>query len=505
MGKQPLAFSFSQRVPVEAGQRIEKCNLAGRPVAIGKDGHLQRAGRARLAPRQRRALRQVPEAALQRQRIEQRIAGPGGLECQAAVRVELGDEDLDGPLAAGAVIDLQRGKARQPGAGEANELQRADRHLASDQPPAAALLPQRGNTLGVGAGGQPVHALAEALVVDVLPPTAAATARQPFTGCGPRPGDGLDGVDGELTSLRVLQLPGHGQRPAQPGARPGAAGQRGRLHLAAQCRRRRLDPALGEGQRDAQIRVESALWAGELELHYQPKIDALTDALIGVEALIRWKHPELGLRLPGEFLPAVSESSFEIELGNWVLATAAAQLDSWRAAGMATPISVNISARHLAHPDFVPHLKRVLDAHPELDPELLQLEVLESATLGDMTHVAHIMAACNELGVSFAIDDFGTGYGALSSLRRLPVRSIKIDRSIVHNMLDDADDMATVQGMIGLASAFHREVIASGVETPRHRQALLQLGCHLVQGHGIARPMPAAHMQRWMRAHATRH
>ncbi len=117
----------------------------------------------------------------------------------------------------------------------------------------------------------------------------------------------------------------------------------------------------------------------------------------------------------------------------------------------------------------MPHLKRVLDAHPDIDPEQLQLEVLESATLGDMSHMVDIMAACNALGVSFAIDDFGTGYGSMSSLRRLPVRSIKIDRSIVHNMLDDADDMATVQGMIGLASAFHREVIASGVETPRPR------------------------------------
>ena len=277
-------------------------------------------------------------------------------------------------------------------------------------------------------------------------------------------------------------------------------GGRNSYHLFNPERDRQL-----RAHRDAQIRVESALWAGELELHYQPKIDSLTDALIGVEALIRWKHPELGLRLPGEFLPAVSESSFEIELGNWVLATAVAQLDSWRAAGLATPMSVNISARHLAHPDFVPHLKHVLDAHPDVDPEQLQLEVLESATLGDMGHMADIMAACNALGVSFAIDDFGTGYGSLSSLRRLPVRSIKIDRSIIHNMLDDADDMATVQGMIGLASAFHREVIAEGVETPRHRQALLQLGCHLVQGHDIARPMPAARMQRWMRAHATRH
>lgn len=257
--------------------------------------------------------------------------------------------------------------------------------------------------------------------------------------------------------------------------------------------------------RDAQIRVESALYDGELELHYQPKVDALTSVLNGVEALIRWKHPTLGLRLPGEFLPTVSESRFEIDLGNWVLATAVAQLDTWRTTGISTRMSVNISARHLVHPDFVPHLRSVLGAHPELDPSLLQLEVLESTTLGDLTSIARIMAACNDLGVSFAIDDFGTGYGSMSSLRRLPVRSIKIDRSIIHNMLEDADDLATVQSMIGLAAAFHREIIAEGVETPRHRQALLKLGCHLVQGHGIARPMPAARMQRWMRAYAIRH
>lgn len=258
-------------------------------------------------------------------------------------------------------------------------------------------------------------------------------------------------------------------------------------------------------QRDAQIRIESALRAGELELHYQPKIDTRSNRLIGVEALIRWKHPELGLRLPGEFLPAVSESGFEIDLGNWVLATAVTQLDAWRGAGTTTTMSVNISARHLAHPDFVPHLKQLLDAHPELDPGLLELEVVESPTLGDMADTARVMAACNALGVSFALDDFGTGHSALTSLRRLPVRSIKIDRSIIHNMLDDADDMAAVQGIIGLASAFKREVIAEGVETPRHRQALLRLGCHLIQGHGIAHPMPAARMQRWMRAYATRH
>jgi len=277
------------------------------------------------------------------------------------------------------------------------------------------------------------------------------------------------------------------------------AGRNG-FHLFDPERDRRL-----RAHRDAQTRVESALYHGELELHYQPKVDTRTNSLNGVEALIRWKHPTLGLRLPGEFLPTVSESRFEIDLGNWILATAVAQLDAWRNGGITTRMSVNISARHLGHPDFVPHLRKVLAAHPGLDPSLLQLEVLESTTLGELTHVAAIMTACNELGVSFAIDDFGTGYGSMSSLRRLPVRSIKIDRSIIHNMLDDADDFAAVQGMIGLAAAFQREVIAEGVETPRHRQALLKLGCNLVQGHGIARPMPAARMQRWMRAYATRH
>ena len=131
--------------------------------------------------------------------------------------------------------------------------------------------------------------------------------------------------------------------------------------------------------------------------------------------------------------------------------------------------------------------------------------MLETATLGDIKRIASIMAACNALGVSFAIDDFGIGHGAVNSLRSLPVRSIKIDRSFIHNMLDDDDDLATVQSVIGLATAFHREVIAEGVETPRHRQALLKLGCHLAQGHGIARPMSAAHMQVWMQKHPPRH
>ena len=257
--------------------------------------------------------------------------------------------------------------------------------------------------------------------------------------------------------------------------------------------------------RDAQIRVETALCDGELELHYQPKMDARSNHLTGVEALIRWKHPQLGLRLPGEFLPMVSESRFEVELGNWVLATAVAQLDSWCQAGFSTPMSVNISARHLLHPDFVAELKSVLKAHPGVDAGLLQFEVLETAALGDVKRIAAIMAECNSLGVSFAIDDFGIGFGAVNSLRSLPVRSIKIDRSFIHNMLNDDDDLATVQSVIGLATAFHREVIAEGVETSSHCQALLKLGCHQVQGHGIAYPMTAARMQAWMQEHAHRH
>lgn len=162
-------------------------------------------------------------------------------------------------------------------------------------------------------------------------------------------------------------------------------------------------------------------------------------------------------------------------------------------------VSVNISGTHLQSPSFVENLGKLLVAHPLIAPHCLELEILETAALSDMAMAADIFVACRRLGVSFALDDFGTGYSSLTYFRRLPADTLKIDQSFVRDMLDDPDDLAIVEGVIGLTKAFGRKVIAEGVETAEHGMVLLQLGCDLAQGYGIARPMPGADIPAWTR------
>jgi EAL domain-containing protein (putative c-di-GMP-specific phosphodiesterase class I) len=159
---------------------------------------------------------------------------------------------------------------------------------------------------------------------------------------------------------------------------------------------------------------------------------------------------------------------------------------------------VNVGARQLQQSDFVLRLRKALDAHPSIPPAFLELEVLETSALEDMNGVSRVMDACRDMGVSFALDDFGTGYSSLTYLKRLPARLLKIDQSFVCNMLDDPQDLAILEGVMGLASAFGREVIAEGVETIAQGTMLLQLGCDLAQGFGIARPMPAQAIPGWV-------
>ena len=244
-------------------------------------------------------------------------------------------------------------------------------------------------------------------------------------------------------------------------------------------------------------RIQRALREGEFALHYQPKVNLRTGAVTGVEALIRWQHPERGLLAPGLFLPDIENHPLAVEVGEWVIATALAQVEAWQTQGLDLPVSVNIAAHHLQQADFVARLKTLLAAHPAVSPERLELEVLESSALEDIGNVSAIIAACAELGVGFALDDFGTGYSSLTYLKRLPARVLKIDQSFVRDMLNDSDDLTIIDGVLGLANAFGREVIAEGVETVAHGIALLQLGCELAQGYGIARPMPAEQLIAW--------
>jgi diguanylate cyclase (GGDEF)-like protein/PAS domain S-box-containing protein len=244
--------------------------------------------------------------------------------------------------------------------------------------------------------------------------------------------------------------------------------------------------------------VGAALFNNEFVLYYQPKVNMRTGEVIGVEALIRWQHPERGMIPPLDFLPAIEGHAISLELGEWVIHTALSQISQWQRLEINLPISVNISAYQLTQKNFPDRLSILLAVHPLVSPHRLELEILETSALSDISQVSGTMKTCQDMGVSFALDDFGTGYSSLTYLRRLPAHIIKIDQSFVRDMLKDADDLAIVEGVVGLAKAFQREVIAEGVETITHGIALLKLGCELAQGYGIARPMPASDIPEWV-------
>lgn len=255
------------------------------------------------------------------------------------------------------------------------------------------------------------------------------------------------------------------------------------------------------GLRQERERIETALPNGEFCLHYQPKVDMRQGKVIGMEALIRWQHPELGLRAPATFLPMIEDTDFAIQLGEWVILQALRQIEIWQADGLALQVSVNIAARHMIQADFAVRLATLLSSFPNFVPGRLELEITETAAIEDIAGVAQTIHSCKLLGVSFALDDFGVGYSSLTYLRRLPVEVIKVDQSFVRDMLFDADDLAVVAGVISLSQSFKRQVVAEGVETAEHGLQLLKMGCHLAQGYGIARPMTAEAVPAWVAAY----
>ena len=176
------------------------------------------------------------------------------------------------------------------------------------------------------------------------------------------------------------------------------------------------------------------------------------------------------------------------------------QVERWAAEGLHLPVSVNVSANHLMRADFAERLTQTLARHPGVPAAMLELEVLETAALADLSAVVRTMEGCARAGVSFSLDDFGTGYSSLHYLRQLPVKTVKIDQGFVRRMLTDAGDMHIVRAVIGLAGAFGVRTVAEGVETASCAQALTELGCDALQGYGIARPMPAPALAQWLAA-----
>lgn len=253
------------------------------------------------------------------------------------------------------------------------------------------------------------------------------------------------------------------------------------------------------GRHEGIERIREALERQEFRLHYQPKVNMRSGEVIGLEALVRWEHPELGLRSPASFLPLIEDHDLIIDLGAWVIDAALAQMDAWQQMGLRVPVSVNVASRQFQSVSFLPNLEAALLRHPAVARQL-ELEILESSALEDIVQVTEVIAACQKLGVRFALDDFGTGYSSLSYLKRLPFETLKIDQSFVRDMLDDPDDLAILDGVLGLASAFRRLAIAEGVETEQHFSMLLRMGCVLGQGYAIARPMPPEQVPDWVGA-----
>lgn len=252
------------------------------------------------------------------------------------------------------------------------------------------------------------------------------------------------------------------------------------------------------GHHEGLENIRQALQKEEFTLYYQPKVNMRTGKVVGAEALIRWLHPEQGLLSPAAFLPTLENDTLAVQLGEWVLETAMTQIETWKAQGLCIPVSVNMDAQQLQQPDFVAWLRTRLALHPHIGPGDLELEVLETNALEDIAGISRLMDECQDMGINFALDDFGTGYSSLTYLRRLPAKLLKIDQSFVHDMLDDPDDMAILEGVLGLARVFRRQVIAEGVETIAHGRMLLRLGCEWGQGYAIARPMPALAMADWI-------
>lgn len=256
----------------------------------------------------------------------------------------------------------------------------------------------------------------------------------------------------------------------------------------------RFSAEMAEKAREKLERTEEirrGIAEGEFVLHFQPQLNALNGSISGVEALVRWQHPRLGLLFPGQFIPLAEETGLIAPLGDWVLNEACRQARKWQSAGLPRmTMSVNVSARQFREKTWVADVADAL-AGAGLDPADLELEITESLIMQDVNGAIERMRELTALGVNLAIDDFGTGYSSLSALKRFPVTRLKIDRSFVADLSDDEDDRAITAAIISLAQKLNLEVIAEGVETADQADFLISCGCNHMQGYLFGQPQDA--------------
>ena len=249
--------------------------------------------------------------------------------------------------------------------------------------------------------------------------------------------------------------------------------------------------------------LRNALERREFVLHYQPKIGLSSGAIVGVEALIRWQHPNRGLLQPMDFVPIAEDCGLIRPIGRWVLQEACRQAQAWLQAGLPPIImAVNASALEFRDEDFLENLQMTLE-ETQLDPRLLEIELTESVLIRDAEAARSVLHAIAKMGVKLAIDDFGTGYSSLSYLQRFPIHTLKIDKSFVNQMTSNADDASIVNAIISMGKSLRQRLIAEGVETPEQHASLLALHCDEGQGYYFCRPVDAAQLTGLLQAGAT--
>ena len=250
-----------------------------------------------------------------------------------------------------------------------------------------------------------------------------------------------------------------------------------------------------------QAELRSALDKGELELHYQPQIDAGKQYISSVEALIRWEHPERGMIPPDDFIPIAEETGFIHELGEWIFNEACRQLATWRSQGITKlKMAVNLSAKQLHSIELSNIVSTMLTMH-QLRGEDLELEITETAAMTDPEVALEQLNALRELGVGLAIDDFGTGYSSLAYLKRLPIQTLKLDRTFVRDLEHDQNDLEISTATIGLAHSLGLQVVAEGVETQGQLEFLVAHQCDYLQGYYFSKPLPAAEATKFLTEH----
>jgi EAL domain-containing protein (putative c-di-GMP-specific phosphodiesterase class I) len=248
--------------------------------------------------------------------------------------------------------------------------------------------------------------------------------------------------------------------------------------------------------------LRRALEREQFSLHYQPKVDMLTGQITGVEALLRWEHPDFGMVSPMQFIPLAEETGLIVPIGRWVLRQACVQNMAWQRRGL-RPVSmaVNLSPRQFADPHMLQDIDEALLASG-MSSVLLQLEVTESMVMRNVPRAIRVLDAIQSRGIRIAIDDFGTGHSSMSLMKQFPIDTIKIDRSFVRDLAEDPEDQAIAQAIISMGKALGMTVVAEGVETVEQQAFLCEHGCDEMQGFIFSRPVPARELAELLRAPA---